>query len=202
MLVEAEVDRWERCVRCDQCQFGITSVENEGNVGLACKATGFMTNDEYIAEAVDTLFWWTRPHPVVAWQSEILWKVSPTVGGSDTACFATEHASRERGEAQRMMGRDRQLTIAAVEVGPTLEEPEFRDRSTGLPLNSEMVKKARGLEMQHMEDLKVLEDSDRDACITETGRQPIPGRHQQGRFAQTQLQKQAGLSRHTLTVNN
>ena len=48
-----------------------------------------------------------------------------------------------------MMGRDRQLTIAAVEAGPTLEEPEllsllanddddqeFRDRSTGLPLNS------------------------------------------------------------------
>ena len=48
-----------------------------------------------------------------------------------------------RGEAQRMKGRDRQLTIAAVEAGPTLEElellsipvnadgdQEFRDRST------------------------------------------------------------------------
>ena len=42
-----------RCVRCDQCQFGMTSVDNVGNVGPACKATGFMTNDEYIAEAVD-----------------------------------------------------------------------------------------------------------------------------------------------------
>ena len=42
-----------RCVRCDQCQYGMTSVESEGNVGLACKATGFMTNDEYIAEAVN-----------------------------------------------------------------------------------------------------------------------------------------------------
>ena len=41
-----------RCVRCDQCQFGMTSVDSEGNVGPACKATGFMTNDEYIAEAV------------------------------------------------------------------------------------------------------------------------------------------------------
>ena len=51
-----------------------------------------------------------------------------------------------------MMGRDRQLTTAAVQAGPTLEEPvllslpdnadgdqEFRDRSTGLPLNPEMV---------------------------------------------------------------
>ena len=42
-----------RCVRCDQCQFGMTSVDSEGNVGLACKATGLMTNDEYMAEAVD-----------------------------------------------------------------------------------------------------------------------------------------------------
>ena len=49
-----------------------------------------------------------------------------------------------------------------MEAGPTLEEPEllsladdadgdqeFRDRSTGLPLNSEMAKKARELEMQY-----------------------------------------------------
>ena len=84
------------------------------------------------------------------------------------------------------MGRDRQLTIAEVEAGPTLEEPEllsipdstgsvqeFRDRSSGLPLNLEMVKRARVLEMQYMNELKVLEDSDRDACMAETGRPPI-----------------------------
>ena len=28
--------------------------------------------------------------------------------------------------------------------------------------------------MQYMEELKVLEDSDRDACMAETGRPPIP----------------------------
>ena len=28
--------------------------------------------------------------------------------------------------------------------------------------------------MQYMEDLKVLEDSDLDACMAETGRPPIP----------------------------
>ena len=48
------------------------------------------------------------------------------------------------------------------------------DRSTGLPLNPEMVKKARELEMQYMEELNFLEDSDRDACVAETGRPPIP----------------------------
>ena len=41
-------------------------------------------------------------------------------------------------------------------------------------LNPEMVKKGRELEMQYMEDLTVLEDSDRDVCMTETGRPPIP----------------------------
>ena len=38
-----------RRVRCDQCQFGMTSVDVAGNVGPARKATGFMSNDEYIA---------------------------------------------------------------------------------------------------------------------------------------------------------
>ena len=51
---------------------------------------------------------------------------------------------------------------------------ESRDRSTGLPLNPEMVKKARELEMQYMDELQVLEDSDRDTCMAETGRPPIP----------------------------
>ena len=37
-----------------------------------------------------------------------------------------------------------------------------------------MVKKAREFEMQYMEELKVLEDNDRDACMAETGRPPIP----------------------------
>ena len=53
-------------------------------------------------------------------------------------------------------------------------DQEFRDRSTGLPLNPEMVKKARELGMQYMEELKVLEDSEWDACMAETGRPPIP----------------------------
>ena len=91
------------------------------------------------------------------------------------------------GETRGLMGRDRPLTIAALEAGPTLEEPElpslpdstadsqeFRDKSTGLPLNPEMVKRARELEMQSMDELKVLEDSDRDACMAETVRPPIP----------------------------
>ena len=101
-------------------------------------------------------------------------------------CVLCDEACEPR-EAQRMVGRYRHLKIVAVEAGPTLEEPEllslpdtadgdreFRDRSTGLPLNSEMVKKARELEVQYMEELKVLEDSDRDACVAETSRSPIP----------------------------
>ena len=44
-----------RKVRCDQCQFGMTSVDGAENVGPARKATR-----------------WTRSHPVVERQSEIL----------------------------------------------------------------------------------------------------------------------------------
>ena len=91
------------------------------------------------------------------------------------------------GEAQGLVGQDRQLTIAAVEAGPSLEEPEllsllvstdgaqeFRYKSAGSPLNPEMVKRAGELDMEYMEELRVLEDSDRDACMPETGRPPIP----------------------------
>ena len=90
-------------------------------------------------------------------QGRSLRKVSSTIGGGDTARFATEHACRGMRRGARSDGRDRQLTIVALEAGPTLEEPkllsfpdsaqEFRDRSTGLPLNPEMVKRARELEI-------------------------------------------------------
>ena len=42
-----------------------------------------------------------------------------------------------------------------------------------MPLNPEMVKKARELEMQYMNEMKVLEDSDRDTCMAESGRPPV-----------------------------
>ena len=98
-------------------------------------------------------------------------KVSPSVGGSDTACFATEHASRGTRRSTENGGT---RSLQEPELLSLLDnadgDREFRDRSTGLPLNPEMVRKARELEMQYMEELKVLEDSDRDACMAETGR--------------------------------
>ena len=86
------------------------------------------------------------------------------------------------GEAQGLLGRDRQLTIAAMEAGPTPEEPELlsipdstdsarevRDR-----VATAMVEKARELETQHMDELQVLQASDLDTCMAETGQPPIP----------------------------
>ena len=139
-------------------------------MGLARKATGFMTNDEYIAG--QRLCWWARSHSVVERQSKGLRTVFSTIGGGDIVRFATEHACRGMWRGPGADGTNRQLTIAALVAGPTLEElellsllandgdQEFRDRSTGLPLNAEMVKRARELEMQHMDELKVLEESD------------------------------------------
>ena len=168
-------------------QFGMTSVDSAENVGPACKDTGFMTNDEHIAEAVNRHCFGGHDHiQLLSGRAKSCEKYPPRLVAAILRALRQSMRAAGRGEAQRMVGRDRQLTIAAVEAGPTLEEPELlslpdndgdqelRDRSTGLPLNTEMVKKARELEMQHMEELEVLEDSDRDACMAETGRSPIP----------------------------
>ena len=113
--------------------------------------------------------------------------MSSTVGGSETACFAAEYASRGTRRSARVAGKgstadnrsdggwtDSGGAGAAVTPDNATDVQEFRDRSTGLPLDPEMVRKARELEMQYMDELKVLENSNRDECMTETGRAPIP----------------------------
>ena len=104
-----------RRVRCDSCQFGMTSVD-AGNLGLAREATGFMTNDEYIAEA------WT--------DAGLVGTITLLLNGRAKACekyppgllAAILRALRQSmraagcGKAQGLMGRDRQLTIAALEA--------------------------------------------------------------------------------------
>ena len=83
--------------------------------------------------------------------------------------------------------------------------PEFRDRNTGLPLNPEMVKKARELEMQYMDELHVLEHSDRDTGMAETGRPPIRTDWvdiDNCDSSRPQLQEQVGLPRVALAVDS
>ena len=174
-----------RCVRCDQCQSGMTSVDHAEKVGPACKATGFMTNDEYIADAVNRHCFGGHDHiQLLSGRAKSCEEYSERLVAAILRALRQIMRAAGCGQAQRMVGRDRQLTFAAVEAEPTLEEQEllslpdygdqeFRDRSTGLPLNPKMVMEARELEMHYMEELKVLEDSDRDACMDETGR-PIP----------------------------
>ena len=63
-----------------------------------------------------------------------------------------------------------ELTIGAVEAGPTIEEPgllerrpadeketDFLDRSAGLPLDPALVARAREEEWAYMEELGVME---------------------------------------------
>ena len=147
------------CARCDQCQFGLTSVGSEGSVGQACKATRFMTNDGYIAEAVNRHCFGGHDHiQLVSGRAKSCEKYLPRLVAAILRALRQSMRAAGRGEAQKMMGRDRQLTIAAVEAGPTLEEPEllslpdnadsdqeFRDRSTGLPLNPQEVLTAIGM---------------------------------------------------------
>ena len=119
-----------------------------GNVGPACKATGFMTNDEYIAEAVNRHCFGGHNHiHLLSGRAKFCEEYPPRLVAAILRALQQTMRAVGRGKAQKMMGRDRQLIIAAVEAGPTLEEPElrslpddvdgdqeFRDRSTGLPL--------------------------------------------------------------------
>ena len=134
------------------------------------------------------LFWWVRSHSVVERQSKGLRKVSSTIGGGDTARFATEHACRgmrrgARADGTRPSADDRSTGSwadsggAGAAVSPDSTGQCSKSSETGaqgLPLNPDMVKGARELFMQYMDELKVLEDSDRGTCMTETGRPPIP----------------------------
>ena len=107
-----------RCVRCDQCQFGMTSVGCEGNVGPACKATGFMTNDEYIAEAVNRHCFCGHDHiQLLSCRAKSCEKCPPRLVTAILCALRQSMRAAGRGEAQKMMGRDRQLSIAAVEAG-------------------------------------------------------------------------------------
>ena len=127
-----------RRVRCDQCQFGMTSVDDAGNVGPAQKATGFMTNDEYIAEAVDGRCFGGHDHiQLLGNRAKACEKHPPRLVAAILRALRWSMRAAGCGEAQGLLGKDRQLT--------------------------------RELEMQYMDELKVL-----DECMTETGRAPIP----------------------------
>ena len=115
---EVVVNRWYTQVRCDQCQFGLTSLDDEGNVGP--EATEFMTTISGGNEQI--LFWWARTFSVRTAERRLAKSILHDwwlrYCGVRKSMRAAGH-----GEAQGLTGRDRQLTIAAVEAGPTLEEP-------------------------------------------------------------------------------
>ena len=104
-----------------------------------------MTNDEYIAEAVDRrCFGGHDDTQCSSGRAKACEKYPPRLVAAILRAWRKSMRAAGNGKAQGLTGRDRQLTIAAVEAGPTLEEPEllslpdntaeaqkFRDRSTG-----------------------------------------------------------------------
>ena len=96
-----------RCVRCDRCQLRLTSVDSAGNVGLACKATGFVTSDEYIAEAVDRHCFSGLDHiQLLSGRAKSCEKYHPPLVAAILRALRQSMRAAGRGEAQRMMGRD------------------------------------------------------------------------------------------------
>ena len=85
-----------------------------------------MTNDEYIAEAVNRHCSGGHEHiQSLSGRAKSCEKYPPRLVAAILRALRQSMRAAGRGEAQGMMGRDRQLTIAAGEAGPTLEEPEL-----------------------------------------------------------------------------
>ena len=114
-----------RRVRCDQCQFGQTAVDADGSVGPARKATGFMTNDEIIANAVERRCFGGHQHvQLLQGRAKACEKYPPRLVAAILRALRQSMCAAGCGEAEGLVGRDRQLVIAAVEAGSHLEEPE------------------------------------------------------------------------------
>ena len=96
-----------RCLRCDQCQFGRTSVDSEENVGPACKTTGFMTNDEYIAEAVNRHCFGGHDHiQLLGRIAKACEKYPPRFVAAILRALRQSMRAAGCGEAQGLLGRD------------------------------------------------------------------------------------------------
>ena len=96
----------------------MTSVDSAGNEGPACKATGFMTNDEFIAEAVNRHCFGGRDHiQLLGGRAKSCEKYLPQLVAAILRALRQSMRAAGRGEAQRLMGRDRQMTIVAVDSG-------------------------------------------------------------------------------------
>ena len=109
-----------RCVRCDQCQFGVTSVDSAVTVAPACKATGFMTNGECIAEAVNRHCFGHDHIQLLGGRAKSCEKNHTQLVAR--YCVLRDRACEPRVAARHMVGRDRQLTITAVEARRIREE--------------------------------------------------------------------------------
>ena len=78
-----------------------------------------MTND--IAEAVNRHCFGGHDHiQLLSGRAKSCEKYPPRLVAAILRALRQSMRVAGRGEAQRMMGRDRQLTIAAAEAGPTL----------------------------------------------------------------------------------
>ena len=185
-----EIWRWEgmRRVRCDQCLFGQVSVDRRGHVGPARKATGFLTNDECIAEVLNRRCYGGHEHiQLLGGRAKACERYPPRLVSAILRALRRSMQLAGCGCAEGLVGHPFEPTISAIESGPVLEEPELlarpattveeqiiRDRCTGLPLDPVRVQAARAEEMSFMDELKVLLLSDWETCIHETGRPPIP----------------------------
>ena len=95
-----------RKMRCDQCHFGMTSFDGAGNVGAAQKATKIMTNDVYIADAVNRRCFGGRNHiQLLSGRAKACEKYPPRLVVRILRALRQEYASRGMRRSARLAGK-------------------------------------------------------------------------------------------------
>ena len=137
--------------------FGQSVKDPNGEKLLVQKATGWMTNDDDIAKAVGVRCDGEHSHThLIGGIASDTERYPPKLVKAILLALRQSMRKAGRGEALGVAGAMRQPTVAAIEIGPVLEEPslaesppqtgelkEAWDRATGLPLDPVLVTKAR-----------------------------------------------------------
>jgi len=177
-----------RRARCDQCLFGMRTVDAYGTVMPAQKATGFLTNDEFLARALERRCPGHHDHcALMGGRAKVAEKCPPRLVTAVLKALRASMVAAGCGPADGL--EDGSRALSSVETGTVLEEPEpwareaatdeeqiVRDQAAGLPLDPKLVQAAREEEWAYMAELEVMKPSSMDERLAETGRRPVPCR--------------------------
>ena len=112
-----------RRVRCDQCLFGLRITDKWGEVRPAQKSTGFLTNCEFLAQALSRKCRGHHDHaPPMGGRAEAAERYPPRLVSAILRALRASMIAAGCGPSDGLP--EGEWTLSAVETGTVLEEPE------------------------------------------------------------------------------